>query len=108
MSPSETPGSTDVFITSTDETGAAVSHPLGTFSRTRKVAAPAPAMNAVTGVTCGAPDGTRTELHAVSGRDEVILLQLKIDPGSSRDPVVRRKVTRIAAPPGAKLKFIGS
>jgi len=36
------------------------------------------------------------------------LLQLKIDPGSSGDPMARREVTRIAAPPGAKLELIGS
>ena len=45
---------------------------------------------------------------AVSGRDEVILLQLEIDPGSSGDPMARREVTPIAAPPGAKLEVIGS
>ena len=55
-----------------------------------------------------APDGTRTELHAVFDCDEVILLRLKIDPGSSGDPTARREVTRIAAPPGAKLARIGS
>jgi len=36
------------------------------------------------------------------------LLQLKVDPGSSGDPMARREVTRIAAPPGAKLEGIGS
>jgi hypothetical protein len=42
MSPSETAGSTDVFITSTDETGAAVSHSLATFPGTCKVFAYVP------------------------------------------------------------------
>lgn len=65
-------------------------------------------MNAVSGATGGAPDGTRTELHAVFDCDEVILLRLKIDPGSSGDPTARREVTRIAAPPGANLEVIGS
>jgi hypothetical protein len=37
-----------------------------------------------------------------------ILLQFKIDPGSSGDPMARRKVTCIAAPPGAKLEVVGS
>jgi hypothetical protein len=36
------------------------------------------------------------------------LLQLKIDPASRGDPMARREVTRIAAPPGAKLDLVGS
>jgi len=36
------------------------------------------------------------------------LLQLKIDPGLSGDPMARREMTCIAAPPGAKLEVIGS
>jgi hypothetical protein len=36
------------------------------------------------------------------------LLQLEIDPGSSGDPMARREVTRIAAPPSAKIEVIGS
>jgi len=31
-----------------------------------------------------------------------------LDPGSSGDPMARREVTRIAAPPAAKLDTIGS
>ena len=86
---------TDVFLQSTDETGAQISHPLGTQAGQCQAFQPAKEMNAVTGVSCAGG----LELHVlVQGADVVILRS------TSPDPMSREEVTRFTAPPGAAIE----
>jgi hypothetical protein len=96
--------SADVFLATTDETGKQVSHPLGTYRGVCSVITPAAEMNAVTGVGCR--DGARgTELHAViQNGEDVVILKLGVDEGVKQDPMAREEVTRVKAPPGAKVQ----
>src|SRR5438270_3415807 len=61
---------TNVFLQLTDETGKQTSYPLGTYQGECKVMTPAPAMKAMTGVSC-----TGVELDAVVSADEIIVLK---------------------------------
>lgn len=89
----------DVFLAATDETGSAVSYPLGSYDGLCTVIKPAPEMQAVTGVRCA-----NAELDVVANPDAVIVLKLRLEPGVTPDPMAREEVTRIKAPPGAKVE----
>ncbi|MEO7732425.1 MAG: hypothetical protein ABIY55_15760 [Kofleriaceae bacterium] len=94
----------DIFLTTTDETGKAISHPLGRWKGECAVTAPAANMNAVTGVACRT-GGTGTELHAVIEKGEdVVILKLGVDQGVTPDPMAREEVTRVKVPLGAKIE----
>ncbi len=94
----------DVFLATTDETGAQISHPLGRYKGECSAMRPAQNMNASTGVACRT-GGTGTELHAVieHGQD-IVILKLGIDPGVTPDPMSREEVTRIKVPLGTKIE----
>ena len=95
--------STDVFLQITDETGAQVSHPVGTYPGVCTVKPPAPEMKAQIGIACLAANKD-TELHAVVQKDEIVILKLKLDGGIAPDPMAREEVTRIKAPGGAAIQ----
>jgi hypothetical protein len=96
-------GHADVFLETTDETGKQVSYPLGTYPGECKVITPIPDMKAVSGVACTS-GATGTELDAVVSSDEIIVLRLRTDAGVTPDPMSREEVTRVKAPPGAKVE----
>jgi hypothetical protein len=100
----QTTGQADVFLQATDETGKQTSYPLGTYPGVCQVITPAPDMKALTGVSCTNGD-TGTELDAVVSGDEVIVLKGATTQGAAPDPMAREEVTRIKAPPGAKIQI---
>jgi hypothetical protein len=93
----------DIFLQTTDETGKQTSYPLGTYDGACKVFTPAPEMKALTGVSCTTDQGA-TELHAVVDGEQVIILKLIVQKGTTPDPMSRTEVTRVAAPTGAKVE----
>jgi hypothetical protein len=93
----------DVFLVATDETGKAVSYPLGNYPGECKVIKPAAEMKAVTGVAC-ANGATGTELHAVIQGGHVVVLKLRTDTGVTPDPMAREEITQVSAPPGAYIE----
>lgn len=93
----------NVYLAATDETGKAVSHPLGTFDGQCTVIVPAPEMKAVTGVHC-ANGAKGTELHAVIQTDHVIVLKMPTAAGTTPDPMARVEIARIDVPPGAAIE----
>ena len=106
IEPIGTGAKSNVYLSATDETGSAVSYPLGSYDAACTVFTPAPEMKAATGVRC-VDNGTGTELHVVQHDDAVFVLKLKVEPGVAGDPMAREEVTRIKAPPGAKLVIGG-
>jgi len=99
------PGDTsaDVYLQTTDETGAQVSYPLGTYQGQCRVITPAPEMKAVSAVQCNQP-ATGVELDAVTTDDEIIILKANTQNGVAPDPMSREEVTRVKAPGGAKIE----
>lgn len=95
--------SADVFLQTTDETGAQTSYPLGTYQGTCKVITPAPEMKAATAVQCNQP-ATGVELDAVTTEDEIIILKANTQNGVAPDPMSREELTRVKAPGGAKIE----
>lgn len=94
----------DLYLQTTDETGAQVSHELGRWKGTCAVATAAAGMNALIAVDCRT-GGTGTELQAVQhGGDEIIVMKLGIDEGVAPDPMAREEVKRIKIPLGAKIE----
>ena len=94
----------DVFLATTDETGKQVSHSLGRYKGECAVIAPAPEMNALSGVACRT-GATGTELHAVVQRgQDIVILKMGIDEGVKRDPMAREEVTRVTVPLGTKIE----
>jgi hypothetical protein len=90
----------EVYLTTTDETGKAVSHGLGGYKGTCTPFTPPKEMNAITGVTC-VTGGGGTDLHAmVQGGEEIVVLKLGTNPGETPDPMGRVEVTRIKIPLG--------
>ena len=88
-------GKSDVFLQTTDETGKQLSYAVGTYDGDCKPITPAADMKALTGVSCTGGD----ELDAVIQGDEIVVLK-----GKGGDPMAREEVTRIGAPPGAKIE----
>jgi hypothetical protein len=95
--------SADVFLQTTDETGAQVSYPLGTYQGHCKVVTPAPEMKAVSAVQCNQP-ATGVELDAVTTEDEIIILKANTQNGVAPDPMSREELTRVKVPGGAKIE----
>ena len=95
--------SAEIFLATTDETGAQVSHTVGTFPGQCQTIVPAREMAAVIAVAC-ASGSSGLELHAVSNGADVIILKLKTEQGVTADPMAREEVTRITAPAGAKIE----
>jgi hypothetical protein len=95
-------GSTQVFLQTTDETGAQVSRPLGSFPGACNVIDGAP-MKAMTSVMCGS-GGAGTELDVVAQGETVIILRGHVDAGKPPDPMAREELTRFDAPPGAAIE----
>jgi hypothetical protein len=92
-------GKTDVFLQTTDEKGAQVSYPLGTFDGTCKSISPAAEMKAITGVAC-----TGIELHAVVQDPDVVILKMRTDTGGTPDPMAREEIQRVKIPGGAAVE----
>jgi hypothetical protein len=95
--------SADIFLATTDETGAQVSHTIGTFPGQCVKIVPAREMGAVIGLACAA-GSSGLELHAVQHDADVVILKLKTDQGVTSDPMAREEITRITAPAGAKIE----
>jgi hypothetical protein len=93
----------DVFLVATDETGKAVSYPLGTFTGVCQVIKPTDEMKAVTGVHC-ANGATGVELHAVIQADNVVVLKMATSSGATPDPMAREEAMRFTVAPGAKIE----
>jgi hypothetical protein len=87
-------GKLDVFLQTTDETGAQTSYPLGSYTGDCNVIAPVAEMKAATGVACSG-----VELDAVTTETEIIVLK-----GSGGDPMSRIEVMRVKAPGGSKIE----
>ena|SRR5438874_12367868 len=88
-------GKADVFLQATDETGKQLSYPLGTYDGDCKPIPPPEAMKALTACSCTGG----VEIDAVIQGDEIVVLK-----GKGGDPMAREEVTRIGAPPGAKIE----
>lgn len=95
-------GNTTVYLQSTDETGAQISHPIGDFPGACNVIDGAP-MKALTSVMCGAA-GTGTELDVVAQGETIIVLRGHVEAGKPFDPMSREELTRFDAPPGAAIE----
>ena len=91
--------SAEVFLQTTDETGKQTSYPVGTYEGQCEAITPAPEMKAVSGVRCMAgPRGV--ELHAVTTREDIIVVKMRVDDGVAPDPMAREEVTRVKVPTG--------
>jgi hypothetical protein len=95
--------SSDIFLATTDETGASVSHPVGTYPGKCKIIVPAVETHAVIAVAC-TYGGTGWELHAVVRGEDIIVLKMRTDQGVAPDLMAREEVTRVTAPPGAAIE----
>jgi hypothetical protein len=91
-------GNTDVFLQATDEKGAQISYPLGTYKGDCKPISPAAAMKAITGVACPG-----IELHAVVQDPDVVILKRRTDAGTP-DPMAREEIQRVKIPGGAAVE----
>lgn len=96
-------GKADVFLQTTDETGAQVSHALGKFDGDCRVIKPAEEMKAVTGVNCTAGD-KGIELHATIVKDEIVVLKMPVQVGVAPDPMAREEVLRFKPPGGSAIE----
>lgn len=94
----------DLFLATTDETGKQVSHSLGRYKGTCTRIAPAPEMNALTGVAC-VTGGGGTELHAVHRADEIVVVKMGTMPGVAPDPMAREEVTHVKVPVGIAVEL---
>ena len=96
----QAPTSADVYLQTTDETGAQVSHALGTFPGQCTAVLPAAPMNALIAVDC--LDGARgLELQVTAQQGHITVLRMHVDQGVTPDPMAREEVTSFSVPPGA-------
>lgn len=93
----------DVFLQTTDETGAQVSHSLGTFPGQCAVIMPNPDMNAMTGVACVA-GAAGVQLHALAQDGQVVVLRMRTAQGEKPDPMAREEALRFAVAPGSAIE----
>lgn len=94
-------GTTEVFLATTDETGAQVSHPVGSFPGTCEKLTAAKEMNAIIAAKC-APEGMAgVEIHAVKQNSEIIILKMS---AATADPMAREEVKRVAITLGAAIE----
>jgi hypothetical protein len=96
-------GTADVFLQTTDETGKQVSHAIGSFAGDCRVIKPADEMKAVIGVSC-LQDGRGVELHATISNDEIVVLKMPVQTGSTPDPMSREEVLRFKPPGGSAIE----
>lgn len=91
----------EVFLALTDETGAQVSHPVGSYpGKCEKITA-AKEMNAIIASKC-APEGMAgVEIHAVKQNSEIIVLKMS---AATADPMAREEVKRVAITLGAAIE----
>jgi hypothetical protein len=94
---------TDVFLAVTEETGKAVSYPVGTYDGTCTIIGAIEAYAALTAITC-VHNGNGFQLHASGTRDEVTVLKMVVAEGKEPDPFAREPVTTIPIPLGAKIE----
>jgi len=91
----------EVFLATTDETGAQVSHPVGSFPGTCEKLTAAKEMNAIIAAKC-APEGMAgVELHAVKQNNEIIVLKMS---AATADPMAREEIKRVAITLGAAIE----
>jgi hypothetical protein len=93
----------EVFLTVTDETGAASSRSVGTYPGECAVIGARPDFDAISAIRCK-QGAAGTELQAVARNGEVIVVRLPADEGVKQDPMARDEVMRITAPVGAKIE----
>jgi hypothetical protein len=93
----------DVFLGVTDETGKAVSYPVGTYDGTCTVVGPIAEYQALTAVSCTYNEAG-VQLHAAGNRNEVIVMRMDVKVGQTPDPLNRHEVTTIPIPLGAKIE----
>ncbi len=92
--------SADVYLQTTDETGAQVSHGLGTFPGQCTAVTAVASMNALIAVDCiDGPRGLELQVTAQQGR--ITVLRMHVDQGVTPDPMAREEVTSFPVPPGA-------
>lgn len=95
--------SAEVFLQTTDETGHQLSYPVGTYAGKCETIYPPAEMKAVNGVRC--KTGTKgVELHAVTTRDDIIVVKLVTEEGVTPDPMSREEVTRVKVPTGIAIE----
>lgn len=93
--------STEVFLATTDETGAQISHPVGSFPGTCEKITAAKEMNAIIAAKC-APEGIAgVEIHAVKQNNEIIVLKMS---AATADPMAREEINRVAVTLGAAIE----
>lgn len=98
---SPTGGNSEVFLATTDETGSAVSHPVGTFPGTCEKITAAKEMNAIIAAKC-APEGMAgVEIHAVKQTNEIIILKMS---AATADPMAREEIKRVTITLGAAIE----
>jgi hypothetical protein len=94
---------TEVFLGITDETGKAVSYPLGVYDGECVVLGALPQYSALTAVSC-TNNGAGFQLHANGNRSEIVVLRMPIREGVEPDPLARDQLTTIPVPLGAKIE----
>lgn len=94
---------TDVFLATTDETGHQVSHPLGRYKGKCEKITPAKEMSAITGASC-TTSGNGTELHAVVQQNQILVMQVAVQAGTTPDPMAREQVKQVGFPLGATVE----
>jgi hypothetical protein len=92
---------TDVFLATTDETGAQVSHPVGSFPGTCQTITAAKEMNAIIAAKCATEGMAGSEIHAVKQNNEIIVLKMS---AATADPMAREEVKRVAITLGAAIE----
>ncbi len=94
-------GNTEVFLATTDETGAQVSHPVGSFPGTCSTFTAAKEMNAIIAAKCATEGMAGVEIHAVKQNNEIIVLKMS---AATADSMAREEVKRVAITLGASIE----
>ncbi len=101
---SQSDGNTEVFLVTTDETGAAISHPVGSYPGTCEKFTAAKEMNAIIAAKCATEGQAGVELHAVKQTNEIIVLKMS---GATADPMAREEIKRVAVALGSAIEVEG-
>ncbi len=91
----------EVFLATTDETGAQVSHPVGSFPGLCTKITAAKEMNAIIAAKCATEGMAGVEIHAVKQNNEIIVLKMS---AATADPMAREEVKRVAITLGASIE----
>ncbi len=94
-------GNSEVFLAATDETGSAVSHPVGSFPGTCEKITAAKEMNAIIAAKCAPAGMAGVEIHAVKQTNEIIILKMS---GATADPMAREEIKRVTITLGAAIE----